>query len=76
MRHRALISAAVLQVSDHAVVSHVSAAILHGLPTWNDQLDRVHITRDRAGGGRIKQDLRVHGTRLAASETTSSTGCP
>ena len=74
--HRALISAAVLQVSDHAVVSHISAAILHGLPTWNDQLDRVHITRDRAGGGRIKQDLRVHGTRLAAYETTLVDGLP
>jgi hypothetical protein len=62
--HRALVLATVRQVSDEAVVSHGSAAVLHGLPTWSDQLERVHLTRDRAGGGKIKHNLHQHGLPL------------
>src|SRR5690242_8580360 len=46
--HRALVRATMRQLSDEAVVSHQSAAALHGLPTWDDELDRVHVTRDRS----------------------------
>src|SRR3954453_2063235 len=47
--HRLLMAATVRQVSPEAVISHESAAVLHGLPTWGD-LSRVELTRDRAGG--------------------------
>ncbi|MFI8565673.1 hypothetical protein ACIGGF_03820 [Rhodococcus sp. NPDC078407] len=41
-----------------AVVSHVSAAIFHGLDVWNADLSRVHITRNRARGGGRSSGLR------------------
>ncbi len=68
--HRALLTAALRQLSDDAVVSHVSAAIILGLPTWSDQLARVHVTRNRVGGGRIERDLTVHGSLLGTADTT------
>src|SRR5580765_8572594 len=62
--HRALVVATMRQLSDEAVLSHGSAAVLHGLPTWSDQLERVHVTRDRVGGGKIKHNLHRHGLPL------------
>jgi predicted transcriptional regulator of viral defense system len=45
-QHRRLIAATVRQTSASGVVSHMSAAVLHGLPTWRKDLARVHLTRD------------------------------
>ncbi|WP_206492005.1 hypothetical protein [Rhodococcus sp. KRD162] len=42
-----------------AVVSHVSAAVFHGLDMWNADLSRVHITRNRARGGGRSSAIRV-----------------
>lgn len=42
-----------------AVVSHVSAAVFHGLDVWNADLSRVHITRNRARGGGRSSAIRV-----------------
>ena len=47
-RHALSVRAAIRTMSADAVVSHVSAAALHGLVLWNVELDRVHVTRDRA----------------------------
>lgn len=48
-------------IAPDAVVSHVSAAIFHGLDVWNADLSRVHITRNRArGGGRSSAVRAVH----------------
>jgi hypothetical protein len=47
-------------MSADAVVSHVSAAALHGLVLWNVDLDRVHVTRDRRSCGRRTKVLHVH----------------
>ncbi|WP_256978974.1 MULTISPECIES: hypothetical protein [unclassified Rhodococcus (in: high G+C Gram-positive bacteria)] len=47
-------------IAPDAVVSHVSAAIFHGLDVWNADLSRVH-TRNRArGGGRSSAVRAVH----------------
>jgi hypothetical protein len=51
-QHRRLIAATLRQTSVDAAVSHMSAAVLHQLPIWNNQLARVHITRDGSGGGK------------------------
>jgi hypothetical protein len=48
-QHRRLIAATLRQTSVDAAVSHMSAAVLHQLPIWNNQLARVHITRDGSG---------------------------
>lgn len=58
------------QVSDESIASHVSAAVVHGLPTWTDQLDRVHLTRDRSGGGKHRRDLQVHGLPISPDDIT------
>jgi hypothetical protein len=46
------------------VVSHASAALLHGLPDWPLMLDQVHVTRRR----------RCEGRRGRADERSESVG--
>lgn len=66
--HRLLLEAIVRQCSPDAVVSHTSAGALHDLPMLDEQLDRVHLTRDRRGGGRRDRQVQVHGSPIAAEE--------
>lgn len=42
------------------MLSHQSAAVVYGLPLWKTPLDRVHLTRNRRGGGRITRRTTVH----------------
>ena len=67
-RHRRLVRATAPQLVDGAVISHGSAAILHGLPVWESAVQRVHVTRDRRGGSRRRAWVEVHGLPLAESE--------
>jgi hypothetical protein len=73
-RHRQLIKATVPLLHDGAVISHSSAAVLHGLPVWPQAVSQVHLTRDRPGGGKIRSHVRVHGARLTDSEVTAIDG--
>jgi hypothetical protein len=59
-QHRRLIAATVRQTSVDTAISHMSAAVLHQLPIWNDQLGRVHITRNQAGGGKVRRYVHLH----------------
>ncbi|SEC34911.1 hypothetical protein [Rhodococcus koreensis] len=59
-RHRFLIDSTLHALSDDAVLSHQSAAVVYGLPLWRTALDRVHVTRNRRGGGRVKRRITVH----------------
>jgi hypothetical protein len=63
-RHVLQIQAAMGELASDAVVSHVSAAILHGLRIWGVRLDRVHVTRRRATGGRRSALVHVHSATL------------
>ncbi len=67
-RHRIAITAAAEALCDGAVVSHASAAVLHGLPLWGVALQRVHVTRARASGGRCGRIVHVHTAPLDAEE--------
>lgn len=68
-QHHALsVAAAVVQLAPEAVVSHVSAAVLHGLPIWAIPLQQVHVTRARRTGGRSGSRVHVHTAPLAADE--------
>ena len=49
-------------------LSHGSAAVLHGLPVWPAAVERVHVTRNRRGGGIKRGVVQVHGAPLAAPE--------
>lgn len=64
--HRRLIHATVPQLVDGAVVSHHSAAVLHGLPVWLTQDVRVHVTRLGEGNRRVL--LHVNPAPLADDE--------
>lgn len=67
--HLLLVRAALEHLSEAAVVSHVSAAVLHGLPVWGLPLDRVHVTRPgRRSGGRRGQRVHVHTAGLDRDE--------
>ncbi|WP_375423586.1 hypothetical protein [uncultured Friedmanniella sp.] len=65
LRHRELIAAVVTRVSPDAVVSHVSAAVLLGLPVWSSRLRQVHLTRSRSNGARRRPDLELHSATLS-----------
>ncbi|WP_052070350.1 hypothetical protein [Rhodococcoides fascians] len=59
-RHRLLIDAILPSISGDHVVSHRSAALLHGLPLPRGGFDKVHVTRHRRGGGRKNSAIIVH----------------
>jgi hypothetical protein len=67
-RHRLLVRAVLAELALGAVASHVSAAVLHGLPTWGLRLDRVHVTFARRSGGRRDERLYVHTAPLEPDE--------
>ncbi|MGW6200358.1 type IV toxin-antitoxin system AbiEi family antitoxin domain-containing protein [Kribbella sp. NPDC055110] len=58
-----------------AVVSHQSAAVLHGLPTWGLDLSRVQVTK---ATGRTRSDsiADVHRSRFDPGELTVVDGLP
>ena len=72
--HRALIEATLRQSSPEAVVSHLSAGVLHGLPVWADSLSRVHLTRGRGHGGRRSTYIHLHSTPIEAEEVVTIDG--
>ena len=53
-RHLAEVEAIVPRLTGEPVVSHVSAAVVHGLPFWHSEMPAVHITRDRSAKARAR----------------------
>ena len=73
--HRELVHAtARLLARDDAVISHMSAAALHGLPLWDSDLSTVHLTCDREGGGRRRSWNFVHVCPLRDTEIVEIDG--
>jgi hypothetical protein len=75
-RHVLQVRAAVGELASDAVVSHVSAAVLHGLRIWGVRLDRVHVTRRRRTGGRCGVLVHVHSAALDPAEIVMIGGLP
>jgi hypothetical protein len=73
-RHALTVRATVRNLAPDAVVSHVSAAVLHGLTLWKVPLDRVHVTRNRRSGGRRTKVLHVHTAGLDVDEIVEVDG--
>jgi Transcriptional regulator, AbiEi antitoxin len=69
-RHRLLIRATMAGLRRPAVVSHQSAAVLHGLPLWDVPLDRVHVTRRPRAWNDTSAVLCCHVARLTDGEVT------
>lgn len=72
--HRRLVLATLPLVAPDAVVSHLSAAVLHGLPVWTDRLTHVQVTRPGATSGSRRGYLHVHVADLDRSEVTRLQG--
>lgn len=72
--HALAIRAEVPRLAASAVVSHGSAALVHGLPIWDLPLTRVHVTRARRTGGRIGTGVHVHTAPLRPDEIDSVDG--
>ena len=70
--HLLTIRAVVDRLGD-VVVSHQSAAVLHGLPIWGLDLTRVHVSRS-IGRVRSSASLSVHRSPLEAAEITEMDG--
>jgi hypothetical protein len=67
-RHRELITATLAALRRPAVVSHQSAAVLHGLAMWGVPLGRVHVTRNPPAAGEIGRHLHSHVARLPEAD--------
>jgi hypothetical protein len=72
--HRLLIRATVAGLHRPAVVSHQSAAVLHGLPLWDVPLDRVHVTRRPRAWNDTSAVLCCHVSQLRDDEITMVDG--
>jgi hypothetical protein len=73
-RHVLLVAAEKARVAPDAVISHVSAAVLHGLPVWGVPLDRVHVTRSRPTGARAGAKVVVHSAPVPSRQVTYAAG--
>ncbi len=69
-RHALLVRASMAELCPAAVASHVSAAVLYGLPVWGIRLDRAWVTRARRSGGRRGTRVHVRTARLRPGEVT------
>lgn len=63
-RHRRMVTATLAALRRPAVVSHQSAAVLHGLPLWGVPLGRVHVTRTPPATAEVGRALHCHVARL------------
>ncbi|MDN5920820.1 MAG: type IV toxin-antitoxin system AbiEi family antitoxin domain-containing protein [Pseudonocardia sp.] len=75
-RHAVAVRGALCRLESSVVVSHVSAAVLHGLDPWGIPLRRVHVTRARRTGGRSGPDLHLHSAALDPDEIEIVDGMP
>jgi hypothetical protein len=75
-RYLALVraGAARLNPGSGAVVSHSSAAVLHGLPVWGMAIDRIHVTRPGSPGASSTGSLHPHRCQLTDPEVTTIDG--
>jgi hypothetical protein len=67
-RHRICLETMRPRIAGDPVVSHVSAAVLHGLPLWRVHLGQVHVTRAPPAKGHRGSALHAHTASLEADE--------
>ncbi|HET9872943.1 MAG TPA: hypothetical protein VFP89_10155 [Propionibacteriaceae bacterium] len=75
LRHLRLIEATIPQTAPGSVVSHLSAAVMHGLPVLGGDLGRVRMTR-AASGGRSRGNIHLYTAALRAEEVVVIGGIP
>lgn len=77
-RHRLLVASTLPRLGPNTVVSHTSAARMHGLPIWNPGAGRdvVHVYRNRMNGGYRKGWINAHVGIVEPHHTTVVDGIP
>ena len=73
-KHRQLVAGTWPLLASNAVLSHGSAAVLHGLPVWKPMLHRVSITRASGGHGARTNQLHVRCAPLDAADLVELDG--
>ena len=68
LRHRRLVRATLAQTTTRSIVSHHSAAVLHGLPIVSSDLSRVDLTRPQRGGGKVRPQVHLHVAKMTDRE--------
>lgn len=74
-RHRRLVAATWPLLGEGAVLSHCSAAALHGLPLWTAPFGKVQLTRT-SGRGKCRGEVHVHVAPLTSLEVVVLGGTP
>ena len=75
-RHQVAVGALTARLSGDPVISHVSAAIVHGLPFVYSELPPVHITSAGAANSRRGSGLMSHRGALTPDEIVMLGGLP
>lgn len=75
-RHRRLIDATLRHSSTDVVVSHLSAAVLHGLPLFRNTLARVELSRSGRSGGYVRRAVHLRAVPLTDSDRVVLDGRP
>jgi hypothetical protein len=73
-RHLAAARSVARKLGPAVALSHVSAALDHGLTVWDADLSLVHVTRLDGGAGRIESGVQHHEGFCAASEVREKDG--
>ena len=74
--HRANVLATVAELRRQGVISHLSAAVLHGLPLWGVRPQRVHLTRRPPAAGSGSSRVHLHVARLPDEQLALIDGVP
>lgn len=73
-RHRMKCHAVLGTHGDGVVLSHTSAAVMHGLSVWDADLRKVHVTRLDGATTRVCHDVRYHRAQIPEQEVFALQG--
>ncbi|MFT4110919.1 hypothetical protein [Propionicimonas sp.] len=73
-RHLLLVLGTAPVLAPGTVLSHASAGVVHGLPSWEAMLGRVTVLRRTPGHGSRRRNLHVRCTPVVDSEVTQVDG--
>jgi hypothetical protein len=73
-RHLAAARSVARKLGPTVALSHVSAALDHGLTVWDADLSLVHVTRLDGGAGRTEAGVQHHEGFCAGAEVTEKDG--
>ncbi len=69
-QYRSLVAGVAERLSGEAVISHISAAVIWGLPFWGMRFDSVHVTKPVRSGTHRSALLHVHSTTVSPTVET------